>query len=365
MRFSRKNLVFWSLLGSVFLSSPELLAEPVATDGETAISPALETVCPDFMPITNSIEPTVAEDKTRPPDVPNSICAKDLAGIDAPVVQVSPVQETDPIETPSEIPPDETSAPEGWRIDFQPYITIPVTTYGQVEIKGKTVNYHLDTGELLDVLKVVVSGRVEAWNGNFGLIVDGYYANLGGSGITESNRPNIEATLENNLTFNQGIYDFAAGYHLGDRAIAYNPDKPSTERFPRFWFAPYIGTRLNDINSTIETTLKIPRRGRERQSSVSQGRTWFEPLIGGKVGLQISEPVTLWLRGDASGFDLAGDTDMSWNLIFGVDWWVHRQVSLQFAYRFYEINYGNGSGNNAFRFEENFNGPYLSATFRF
>jgi opacity protein-like surface antigen len=71
----------------------------------------------------------------------------------------------------------------------------------------------------------------------------------------------------------------------------------------------------------------------------------------------VSDPITLWIRGDASGFGLAGDTDLSWNLLFGVDWWVNRQISLQFAYRFYGIEYKNGSGDNAFGFTENFNGP--------
>ena len=88
-------------------------------------------------------------------------------------------------------------------------------------------------------------------------------------------------------------------------------------------------------------------------------------MVGGKLGLQISDPITLWVRGDASGFGMAGDTDLSWNLLAGMDWWVNRTISLQLGYRFYEINYKNGSGNNAFGFEQNLNGPYIAATFYF
>jgi len=40
-------------------------------------------------------------------------------------------------------------------------------------------------------------------------------------------------------------------------------------------------------------------------------------------------------------------------------------TSLQLGYRFYEINYKNGTGNNAFGFEQNFNGPFIAATFYF
>ncbi len=71
-------------------------------------------------------------------------------------------------------------------------------------------------------------------------------------------------------------------------------------------------------------------------------------MIGAKLALQVSDPVTLWVRGDVSGFGLAGDTDLSWNVIAGADWWVSGNISLQLGYRFYEINYKNGSGNNAY-----------------
>ena len=69
------------------------------------------------------------------------------------------------------------------------------------------------------------------------------------------------------------------------------------------------------------------------------------------------------MRGDASGFGLAGDTNISWNLLFGLDWWVQRELSLQLGYHFYEIDYGNSNDNSDFAFEENFNGLFVSATF--
>jgi hypothetical protein len=355
----KTNVIIKGLcLGTICLFSPQILANPLPSVMETS-------TCESFPPLTNIVTPTVAEANTETPVLADSSCAKDLLGATEPIVQENSSEETTPTPPPEITPNPETPKNEGWQINFQPYATIPITTYGQVEIRGRTVDYSVGLGKLLEVLRVAVSGRVEAWNGNLGLIFDGYYVSIGGSGLIESSRPNVGANLESSLTFNQGIYDFAVSYHIGDRPIAYNPEQPSQESFPRAWFRPYAGTRLNDLSSTIETTVTFPRLNRSFSNSASLGRTWFEPLLGGTVGLQISEPVTLWLRGDASGFGLAGETDQSWNVIFGADWWVTSHISLQFAYRFYEINYGNGSGNNAFRFEQNFNGPFLSATFRF
>ncbi|MGL5035535.1 MAG: hypothetical protein ACRC6M_17250, partial [Microcystaceae cyanobacterium] len=243
-----------------------------------------------------------------------------------------------------------------------------ISTYGNPTIKGRTIDYHLDLGSLLDILQFTGSGRMEAWYGDLGFIIDAYYVGLKGSGIKQANRfPN--ASVESTLSFNQGIYDFAISYHFGDAAPYNLPKEPSNKPFPLLWFEPIAGMRLNAINAAIEDVnfnlgSKSFSPSLERINT-DQDRTWIEPMLGGKLGLQISDPITFWIRGDASGFGMAGDTDLSWNLLAGMDWWVNSMTSLQLGYRFYEINYKNGTGNNAFGFEQNFNGPYIAATFHF
>ena len=729
MGFSPCRLLIWTLFGLSF-PVPSVLAE--AIDEGKAIAPVTvaPSFCEGFTPLTNRVAPLVFEGETRTEELPDSACAKDLAGVGAPVLPASPLTEPTPAATPiaPENPAPQGQEDRGWQIKFQPYATIPISTYGTATARGRTVSYHLDLGEVLQSLRVTGSARVEAWNGRFGLIFDGYYASLrnvidrqkttvrqpnfidslnwllsrdasqriqkainGLEGISQSvdriqglkeegsfqeagdkiralrqdialkteqlsqlpaaaeevrnqirqevalreeqlqeletainnarqrfqqeivpkieqaqelkttlaeirqevqqeverkaerlnefkqaldslqgqlaERQNtlqemvvkiqtlpdvdigeirdnidirdlrdlekkiaelprdpafsdrlgnlkdfqeklsqiqealargqekiqelqglkdseplqqlqakiqelrelkdseplqqlqgkieelrqtkdseilqqlqakvqelqqlkdseplqqlqaklqelrglkdseplqqleqeiqnaresleqleqtmqqvqefadnrqlqqLEADSETNLQFDQGIYDFAVSYHIGAPISHELPEKPSNRSFPLIWFQPYAGLRLNSISIDIEQTLTVQLSSplvnfsQTFQQTFSQGRTWFEPLLGGKFGVQVSDPITLWIRGDASGFGLAGDTDLSWNLLFGVDWWVNRQISLQFAYRFYGIEYKNGSGDNAFGFTENFNGPFLAATFHF
>ncbi len=729
MGFSPCRLLIWTLFGLSF-PVPSVLAE--AIDEGKAIAPVTvaPSFCEGFTPLTNRVAPLVFEGETRTEELPDSACAKDLAGVGAPVLPASPLTEPTPAATPiaPENPAPQGQEDRGWQIKFQPYATIPINTYGTATARGRTVNYHLDLGEVLQSLRVTGSARVEAWNGRFGLIFDGYYASLrnvinlqktrvrepnfinslnwllsrdanqriqkainGLEGISQSvdriqglkeegsfqeagdkiralrqnialkteqlsqlpaaaqelrnqirqevalreeqlqeletaidnarqrfqqeivpkieqaqelkttlaeirqevrqeverkaerlnefkqaldslqgqlaERQNtlqemvvkiqtlpevdigeirdnidirdlrdlekkiaelprdpafsdrlgnlkdfqeklsqiqealargqekiqelrglkdseplqqlqakiqelrelkdreplqqlqgkieelrqtkdseilqqlqakvqelqqlkdseplqqlqaklqelrelkdseplqrleqeiqnaresleqleqtmqqvqefadnrqlqqLEADSETNLQFDQGIYDFAVSYHIGAPISHELPEKPSNRSFPLIWFQPYAGLRLNSISIDIEETLTVQLSSplvnfsQTFQQTFSQGRTWFEPLLGGKFGVQVSDPITLWIRGDASGFGLAGDTDLSWNLLFGVDWWVNRQISLQFAYRFYGIEYKNGSGDNAFGFTQNFNGPFLAATFHF
>ena len=729
MGFSPCRLLIWTLFGLSF-PVPSVLAE--AIDEGKAIAPVTvaPSFCEGFTPLTNRVAPLVFEGETRTEELPDSACAKELAGVGAPVLPASPLTEPTPAATPiaPENPAPQGQEDRGWQIKFQPYATIPISTYGTATARGRTVSYHLDLGEVLQSLRVTGSARVEAWNGRFGLIFDGYYASLrnvidrqktrvrqpnfidslnwllsrdasqriqkainGLEGISQSvdriqglkeegsfqeagdkiralrqdialkteqlsqlpaadeevrdqirqevalreeqlqeletainntrqrfqqeivpkieqaqelkttlaeirqevqqeverkaerlnefkqaldslqgqlaERQNtlqemvvkiqtlpdvdigeirdnidirdlrdlekkiaelprdpafsdrlgnlqdfqeklsqiqealargqekiqelrglkdseplqqlqakiqelrelkdseplqqlqgkieelrqtkdseilqqlqakvqelqqlkdseplqqlqaklqelrglkdseplqrleqeiqnaresleqleqtmqqvqefadnrqlqqLEADSETNLQFDQGIYDFAVSYHIGAPISHELPEKPSNRSFPLIWFQPYAGLRLNSISIDIEQTLTVQLSSplvnfsQTFQQTFSQGRTWFEPLLGGKFGVQVSDPITLWIRGDASGFGLAGDTDLSWNLLFGVDWWVNRQISLQFAYRFYGIEYKNGSGDNAFGFTENFNGPFLAATFHF
>jgi hypothetical protein len=729
MGFSPCRLLIWTLFGLSF-PVPSVLAE--AIDEGKAIAPVTvaPSFCEGFTPLTNRVAPLVFEGETRTEELSDSACAKDLAGVGAPVLPASPLTEPTPAATPiaPENPAPQGQEDRGWQIKFQPYATIPISTYGTATARGRTVSYHLDLGEVLQSLRVTGSARVEAWNGRFGLIFDGYYASLrnvidrqkttvrqpnfidslnwllsrdasqriqkainGLEGISQSvdriqglkeegsfqeagdkiralrqdialkteqlsqlpaaaeevrdqirqevalreeqlqeletainnarqrfqqeivpkieqaqelkttlaeirqevqqeverkaerlnefkqaldslqgqlaERQNtlqemvvkiqtlpdvdigeirdnidirdlrdlekkiaelprdpafsdrlgnlkdfqeklsqiqealargqekiqelrglkdseplqqlqakiqelrelkdseplqqlqgkieelrqtkdseilqqlqakvqelqqlkdseplqqlqaklqelrglkdseplqrleqeiqnaresleqleqtmqqvqefadnrqlqqLEADSETNLQFDQGIYDFAVSYHIGAPLSHELPEKPSNRSFPLIWFQPYAGLRLNSISIDIEQTLTVQLSSplvnfsQTFQQTFSQGRTWFEPLLGGKFGVQVSDPITLWIRGDASGFGLAGDTDLSWNLLFGVDWWVNRQISLQFAYRFYGIEYKNGSGDNAFGFTENFNGPFLAATFHF
>lgn len=472
-----------------------------------------------------------------------------------------------------------TTDPNKWRFQFQPYATVPINTYGTATARGRSVDYHMDLGEILDSLNFTASARVEAWKGKFGLIFDGYYVNLGdvvdlqgqltrtpsalnsvnylmskgtNTRVTElvnnldqkietakqneelketeiiqqldqqiqdlevavaqdlerieavdskvaeirtdldnfvdsrirdfslqdledfkltsegfkellalnikdspqiqnlqelnnrikdtgvlSSIPEIEEELtqtrdtiqqgidtvieqrkiedteklqqlqkeledaktlvdnelakiqqtedflENrspqnldinsntNLSFQQGIYDFAVSYHFGEIPNYRLPEKPSGRNYPIFWFQPIAGMRLNNISIDIEESINVDATSTlvnfsgDFKNNYGQTRTWLEPMIGGKLGLQLSDRIGLWLRGDASGFGLAGETDMSWNILFGGDVWVGYNTALQLGYRFYEIDYSWSSGNNAFGFKESFNGPFLSATFHF
>lgn len=181
----------------------------------------------------------------------------------------------------------------------------------------------------------------------------------------------LDISSKTDLNFKQGIYDFAISYHFGEIPNYKLSEKPSNRRYPLLWFQPIAGVRLNNLSINIEENINIVATSTlvnfngSFQNNYSQSKTWLGPMIGAKLGVQMNDAIALWLRGDYAGFGVGGETDYSWNILGGMDWWVGYNTSLQLGYRFYEINYQNGSGNNAFGFQESFNGPFISVTFHF
>lgn len=274
-------------------------------------------------------------------------------------IQVNSLKSTDQIQNKNS-----DQDVDKWHFKLQPYALIPVSIYGNSTVKDRTLNYSLGLGSFLDVLRVAALGNVEVWHNNLGFIVSANYVSLNGGGIKGSHSP-LNGTLNSSLTFSQGIYDFALSYHLGAPAMYSLPEKPSNKSFPQFWFEPIAGVRMNSLNVSIDSTLNLGLIDASFQKAVSAGRTEFEPLLGAKMGIQVADPVTLWVKGTVSGFGTTGTTDSSWSVILAADWWVSRTISLQLGYAFSQLNYQNASGSSSFGLKENLNGPYLSAIFNF
>lgn len=334
---------------------------------------SLQSACAIIPTFTGAIAPIDSEPKAKVAE-PTSGCAADLLPetnngqqANTPLIVGQDTQEYNP-QVEEEKPSDEVvnlDESSDWHFKLQPYATIPFTTYGTNVVQGRAVDYHLDLNKLIDVLNFTASVRTEVWKSNLGFIFDAFYVSLGDDLGVEFQRLPNGGGIESTLKYNQGIYDLAFSYHFGDPAPFSRPDQPSNKSFPQVWFEPIIGARINYLKATIEDTeIRIGNREIELRDREAD-KTWVQAMIGAKFGVQVSDPVTLWLRGDIAGFDWGADTDMSWNIIAGADWWVSRTISLQFAYRFYGIEYGYGSGNDEFKFEQKLNGPLLSATFYF
>lgn len=180
-----------------------------------------------------------------------------------------------------------------------------------------------------------------------------------------------DLTIDTNteLSVSETTVDLAISYHFGDARPVYGSGSQSRS-YPQWWFEPYIGARLINLSFALDQTTNyrynssLVSLAGQFQINETASRTWINPLVGGKLGVQLTDTLALWLRGDVSGFDLSGEADWNWNAILGLDYYVRENVAIQLGYKFYSLKYGQGSGDDGFDFSLNLNGLYLGLTLR-
>ena len=94
-------------------------------------------------------------------------------------------------------------------------------------------------------------------------------------------------------------------------------------------------------------------------------KDWIEPMIGARIIVPLNEKLSFGLRGDASGFGIGSASDLTWNLVGGVDIKMSPTFDLKLGWRVLDIDYESGSGATAFGLDVTMHGPYFAGTIRF
>ena len=76
-------------------------------------------------------------------------------------------------------------------------------------------------------------------------------------------------------------------------------------------------------------------------------------------------PWSLNVRGDAGGFGIGSASDLTWQILGGVDYKLSKNMILNAGYRYVELDYSRGSGSNEFGIDLRAQGPYMGLTILF
>lgn len=289
--------------------------------------------------------------------------ASDLEGTSTPenMVQetLSQTETPTPTDSSSEVKPvnNPLIPPPGWRFDVEPYLFLPLDVKGNIFIgRGRPlffpnrpgvilptsgfnlgVNTNLSniTSRLTNIFGVL--GRIQAWNGNFGIVTDGVYVNSGFRSNTngrtftlrdqfEINIPGFEVDTKNTLS----SFSLAASYRVVTvpfRTIT-DPSNPS-QYYPAISFEVLAGFRYLSVFQSVDF-----ERGPRFEFSGSE----FNPMLGGTAKLMLSKNFGLFFRGDTSNLG-GGALKQYYNLYGGIDWKFSGSFALRLAYRFNQIEF--------------------------
>jgi hypothetical protein len=93
---------------------------------------------------------------------------------------------------------------------------------------------------------------------------------------------------------------------------------------------------------------------------------WFDPIVGGRVILNLTEKLNLIAKGDIGGFGVG--SDFTWNAFGGIGYQFSlfgKDASIIAGYRALYQDYENGSGSNKFAYDATMQGPLFGLRIRF
>lgn len=367
------------------INEPLSPSAPAELEAAMAIeSPLLETPTSKVLPLVaeipvainqlNQLDAPVTSASASFPDsdiasIPQSVSkqASDLAGVGTPqsfepatLAQTQPSTPTDgaaeakPVNNPLMPPP-------GWRFDFEPFLFLPLDVQGDIFfgrgrnllfpnrpggesggiLGSRGINLNVNA-RLSDIRASItslfgISGRFQAWNGNFGIVSEGLYVNteLRGSsdGSTFNFRDRFDITIPGfQIDTRSTISSFALGASYRFLTVPFRTiTDPADARqyYPAISFEGLAGFRYLSVFQSVDF-----ERGPRFEFSGSE----INPMIGGTAKLMLSDQFAFFFRGDTSNLG-GGNLKQYYNLYAGLDWKFSGSFAVRLAYRFNQIEF--------------------------
>lgn len=234
----------------------------------------------------------------------------------------------------------EEDDPSAWHLAFTPYVWA-AGIEGDVTVKGVTAHPDASFVDLLDTTDTLfgLQGHLEVTRGRFGVYGDFFYVR---TKVEDAGQTGVD--LQTRMWFGE----FGVQYRLVDTR---------TDRVPGITFDLYGGGRYTSLELDLDTRGSV---------SLNQKVDWIDPVVGGRVGLHLSEHWFLLFMGDVGGFGVGSELAWSVTGLLGYRW---QGAGVEWAvlagYRALYQDYSEGSGTDRFRWDTTMHGPVLGLTIRF
>jgi len=228
---------------------------------------------------------------------------------------------------------EESKAPKGWEFDIVPYIwgsgLAGDVKLGRLPTQGIEASF----GDILDHLELAGMAAFGARKGNWGVLVDAIYIDLGDT-VSASDPTFGEA----DVSMNEQLYSALLTYRI------HGGEKTTVDLA---WGGRYY--RI-DADFALVSGVAV---GRAASADVD----WWDWLAGARFVGHPSKRWSLTAYADIGG----GGSQLTWEAIAAADFAFNKTVSLAFGYRYLEIDYDE----DAFLYDVSMQGPFLGVGFHF
>ncbi len=218
---------------------------------------------------------------------------------------------------------------------FSPYIWLPSVDVTSTIPPLGAADIELDFGDILDNFDVfAISARAEYWWGQYGVVMDGLWADMDAGLPGPLNGTDIQIS--------DGILDVLAGYrfNLGGEG----PDAASMHL--------HAGGRYHYLKQELSGIV-----------NAGGSRDWMEPVLGAQLLAPFGQKWSATARGDVGGFGISDASEITWSAMAGVGYEFAQNWMAKLGYRYYYIDYTDGSGASEFGLEGNMHGLWIGIAY--
>lgn len=222
-----------------------------------------------------------------------------------------------------------SDAAHGWTFRVAPYVWA-AGLEGEIGVQGVTADVDLSFSDLVEEVDMGFMGQFEARNGRFGLVASPMWISMSG----EASGP--AGFFDASITAESTVFDGFATFAV----------TPKLEVLG--------GLRYTELDCEIE--LQAPGA----QVSVTESKSWIDPIVGVRYVHQVAARWSLLFRADIG---VAGDSDSIWRAAGLIGYELSRRSTLVFGYSALDYDYEEGSPASRFTWNVTMDGPIVGIGF--
>lgn len=225
-------------------------------------------------------------------------------------------------------------ASDAWQVTVVPYM-MGASMSGTAAVAGETLDVDVSASDIFSNLQFGAMGLVVARKGAWGVGGDALWMSLGANGTAPG-----PLGVTGSADMSQGGFAFYGLRRLGAAADL------------------FFGGRVNYLSANLRINAPLQVR------SVDDSKTWFDPI----VGVQFRTPDTgrrvhAQVYTEIGGFGVG--SDFTWQIFPTIGVRLTERASLEFGYRWLDIDYETGEGVTLFKYDVLTQGPLVGFAFRF
>lgn len=257
-----------------------------------------------------------------------------------------------------------TAGENNWRFVLTPTLWASGIDIDSATVRGRDVSADFEFGDIWDHLDFGGAVHFEVWKGEWGVIFEELYIDLGLDGDFQPRiGPRVNAALD--IRFN--LFEVALARRFDLMATAHQPEIKQASFQPNLTLVPMAGVRYGMIKEKIDLQLtpsQLTGIG-ETTSIFEDSEWWLEIFIGGRLEYGFHRNWSYTLGGDIGGIKDGDETVLGWKVYTGVAYQPWDSTTILVGYKIYDFNYENNTGDEKIELNAMLHGPNLAVAIHF